>query len=111
MTSWHKSTPAATEAIPDPRGFDSLRRVRQLFANPSTALDGLHGTYGPISELRLGPTRIVVIGDPGLLHKMFLMPAESFRWGHKFNMIGVRFVVGKGSMIVSDGDDHQRRRG
>ncbi len=25
-------------------------------------------------------------------------------------MVGVRFVVGKGSMIVSDGDDHRRRR-
>ena len=110
MTSSHTSTPAATEEIPGPRGLDNLRRVRQLFADPSTALDGLHDTYGPISELRLGPTRIVVIGDPGLLHHMFSLPAEAFRWGHKFNMIGVRFVVGKGSMIVSDGDDHHRRR-
>ncbi len=41
---------------------------------------------------------------------MFSIPAEAFRWGHKFNMIGVRFVVGKHSMIVSDGDDHHRRR-
>ncbi|MEP7113132.1 MAG: cytochrome P450 [Ilumatobacteraceae bacterium] len=110
MTSSHTSTPAATEAIPGPRGLDYLRLVRQLFADPSTALDGLHGTYGPISELRLGPTRIAVIGDPSLLHQMFSMPAESFRWGHKFNMIGVRFVVGKSSMIVSDGNDHHRRR-
>ncbi len=38
------------------------------------------------------------------------MPADSFRWGHKFNMVGVRFVVGKDSMIVSDGDAHRRRR-
>ncbi len=70
-----------------------------------------YDAYGPISELRLGPTRIAVIGDPSLLHQMFSMPAESFRWGHKFNMVGVRFVVGSGSMIVSDGEDHHRRRG
>ncbi len=109
MTSSNTSTPTATK-IPGPNGLDKLRRVRQLFADPSTALDGLYDTYGPISELRLGPTRIVVIGDPDLLHQMFSMPAEAFRWGHKFNMVGVRFVVGKASMIVSDGDDHHRRR-
>ena len=39
------------------------------------------------------------------------MKADAFRWNHKFNVIGVRFVVGKQSMIVSDGADHQRRRG
>jgi cytochrome P450 len=111
MTSSDTSIPVAAEAPPGPRGLEKFRRVRQLFRDPSTALDGLHDTYGPISELRLGPTRIAVIGDPDLLHQMFSMPAESFRWGHKFNMIGVRFVVGKGSMIVSDGDDHHRRRG
>ncbi|MEO8267355.1 MAG: cytochrome P450 [Ilumatobacteraceae bacterium] len=110
MTFADEPTLVATEALPGPRGLDNLRRVRQLFRDPSTALDGLHDAYGPISELRLGPTRIAVIGDPGLLHQMFSMPAESFRWGHKFNMVGVRFVVGKGSMIVSDGEDHHRRR-
>lgn len=110
MTSSESSTSVTSTAIPGPSGLDKLRRVRQLFADPSTALDGLNDTYGPISELRLGPTRIAVIGDPALLHQMFSMPAESFRWGHKFNAVGVRFVVGKGSMIVSDGDDHRRRR-
>lgn len=95
MTSSESSTSLAIKAIPGPSGLDKLRRVRQLFADPSTALDGLNDTYGPISELRLGPTRIAVIGDPALLHQMFSMPAESFRWGHRFNAVGVRFVVGK----------------
>ncbi len=110
MTSSEKSAPVATQDLPGPRGLEKLRRVRQLFRDPSTALDGLHDAYGPISELRFGPTRIAVVGDAGLLHQMFSMPVESFRWGHKFNMVGVRFVVGKGSMIVSDGEDHHRRR-
>ena len=110
MTTAQTSGSVATEALPGPSGVETFRRVRQLFRDPSTALDGLHDAYGPISELRLGPTRIVVIGEPGLLHQMFSMPAESFRWSHKFNMVGVRFVVGSGSMIVSDGDDHHRRR-
>ncbi len=96
--------------LPGPHGVDKIRRARQLFRDPSTALDSLYETFGPVSELRFGPTRIAVIGGPALLHQMFSMPAESFRWGHKFNMVGVRFVVGKGSMIVSDGEDHRRRR-
>jgi cytochrome P450 len=99
------------QTAPGPRGLDKMRRARQLFRDPSTALDGLRDAYGPISELRFGPTRIAVVGDPGLLQQMFSMPVESFRWSHKFNMVGVRFVVGKGSMIVSDGEDHHRRRG
>ncbi len=110
MTSTGTSNSVATEALPGPRALEKLRLVRQLFRDPSTALDELFDGYGPISELRLGPTRIAVIGDPSLLQQMFSMPAESFRWSHKFNMVGVRFVVGSGSMIVSDGEDHHRRR-
>lgn len=57
MTSSHASTPAATEAIPRPRGVDNLRRVRQLFADPSTALDGLNDTYGRSANCGSGPTQ------------------------------------------------------
>ena len=78
MTSSQASTPVATEAPPGPRGVETLRRVRELFRDPSTALDGLHEAYGPISELRLGPTRIVVIGDPVLLHQIFSMTPSHF---------------------------------
>jgi cytochrome P450 len=102
--------PVATR-LPGPSGADTLRRVRQLFTDPATALDGLHDSYGPVSELRFGPNRIAIIGDPGVMHQMFSMPAETFRWRHMFNIVGVRFVVGKQSMIVSDGGDHDRRRG
>ena len=43
------------------------------------------------------------------MRELFATPTDAFRWGHRFNVIG--FVVGAGSMIVSDGDDHTRRRG
>ena len=52
--------------------------------------------------------RIAVVGDPGALRELYAMPTESFRWNHKFNVLAV--VVGPGSMIVSDGADHKRRR-
>jgi cytochrome P450 len=51
---------------------------------------------------------MAIVGDPEVLRELFAMPNASFRWNHKFNVLG--FVVGKQSMIVSDGDEHRRRR-
>ena len=97
--------------IPGPRGRANLRALRHLFDDLGPALDDLHATYGPICKLGVPGVRVVVIGDPALAHEMFSMKADTFRWRNKFNVIGVRFVVGRRSMIVSDGADHRRRRG
>jgi cytochrome P450 len=105
-TTQHPARP-----LPGPRGFENLRQVRHLFSDLAPALDELHAIYGPICGLGGPGMRIAIISDPGLIHEMFSMGADTFRWKHKFNVIGVRFVVGKRSMIVSDGADHQRRRG
>lgn len=103
--------PRRTGRPPGPRGLDNLRRIHHLFSDLAPALDDLHADFGPICELGGPGVRIVVIGDPVLIHEVFSMKADAFRWNHRFNVIGVRFVVGEGSMIVSDGADHRRRRG
>jgi cytochrome P450 len=82
--------------------------LRRIFRDPSSALDELRSTYGPVCGLGFGPARLAIVGGPALLRELFSMPSERFRWAHKFNVLG--FVVGPGSMIVSDGDDHHRRR-
>lgn len=79
-----------------------------MFRGPTPILDELSARFGPNFGLGTGPVRLAVIGDPVALREMFSMPVESFRWGHKFNVLG--FVVGDESMIVSDGDQHRRRR-
>jgi cytochrome P450 len=71
-------------------------------------LDDLSARYGPVCGLGVGPARMAIVGDPEALRELFAMPNTSFRWNHKFNVLG--FVVGKQSMIVSDGDEHRRRR-
>ncbi len=95
-------------ALPSP----ALRRqpglINRLFKDPSPVLDELRAELGPIYGFGAGPVRIAVIGDPTMLRELFAMPTESFRWNHKFNVLG--FVVGPDSMIVSDGPDHSRRR-
>ncbi len=71
-------------------------------------LDDLSERCGPVCGLGAGPARMAIVGDPEALRELFAMPNSSFRWNHKFNVLG--FIVGKQSMIVSDGDDHRRRR-
>jgi cytochrome P450 len=83
--------------------------LRGLLSDPCPALDRASARYGPTFAVRVGPMRMVVVGDPGQLGQLLTMPNDSFRWGHMLNTLG--FFVGKGSMIVSDGDDHRRRRG
>ncbi len=115
MTSFlhpaRRSVRRPVRSIPGPRGRANLRGFIHLFTHLAPALDELHASYGPICQLGLPGVRVVVIGDPAVAHEIFSMKADTFRWSHKFNVIGVRFVVGKRSMIVSDGADHRRRRG
>jgi len=100
----------ALDARPLPR--PPFRRqpgyLRRMFADPQPVLEELRDRYGPIVGLGAGPVRIAVVGDPQAMHEVFRAPIDSFRWGHKFNVLG--FVVGPQSMIVSDGADHERRR-
>jgi cytochrome P450 len=94
--------------LPAPPARAQLRLLRQLFRDPQPVLDELRHEHGPIVSLGWGPARMAVVGDPALLRELFATSTDSFRWGHKFNALG--FVVGPGSMIVSDGPDHKRRR-
>lgn len=82
--------------------------LRRMFDQPHAVLDELRSEYGPVVGLGAGPLRMVVVGEPVALAEMFAMSTDSFRWNHRFNVLG--FVVGKRSMIVSDGDLHRRRR-
>ena len=100
-----------TGQLPGPRGRENLRLLRLILSDLAAGLDELNSTFGAICQVGVPGVRIVVIGDPALIHEMSSTKADAFRWKHKFNVIGVRFVVGKGSMIVSDGADHRRRRG
>jgi cytochrome P450 len=98
-----------SERLPRPPAVAQLGYMRRLLRDPIPVLDELSGAYGPMFELGAGPMRMAVVGDPGALRDVFMTPPDAYRWGHKFNVLG--FVVGAGSMIVSDGADHKRRRG
>ena len=94
--------------LPGPVGMAQVGYLRRLLADPVPVLDELSGIYGPMIGFGAGPMRMAIVGDPVAVGELFAMPTDRFRWGHKFNVLG--FVVGKSSLIVSDGADHQRRR-
>jgi cytochrome P450 len=95
-------------ALPAPPLSRQPALLRRIFADPQPVLDELAAAHGPMYALGAGPVRMAVVGDPTALRELFAMPIDDFRWGHKFNVLG--FVVGPTSIIVSDGDDHRRRR-
>ncbi len=94
--------------LPGPGGLAQVGYLRRLLADPVPVLDELNDTYGPMIGFGAGPMRMAIVGNPVAVGELFAMPIDRFRWSHKFNVLG--FVVGKSSMIVSDGADHQRRR-
>ena len=95
-------------ALPGPTGIAQLRYLRRAFREPQPVLDELRNDFGPVCRFGFGPAKMAIVGDPAALKELFATSSGSFRWGHKFNVLG--FVVGDTSMIVSDGPDHRRRR-
>jgi cytochrome P450 len=100
--------PVVAKPLPHPALWDQPGLLRRIFRHPQPVLDELTGSLGPIYALGAGPVRMAIVGDPAALRELFAMSTDSFKWNHKFNVLG--FVVGQGSMIVSDGTDHKRRR-
>ena len=72
-------------------------------------LDELNESFGPVCGLGAGPLRMVVVGSPKLIRELLMQPNDRFRWDTRLSSFP--FVVGKRTMIASDGPDHRRRRG
>ena len=97
-------------SLPGPSSIrENLALTRRLFTDPAPVLDECVERYGPTFSFGFGPFETVFVGDPQHMETVFTQPNESYRWGHFLNLLG--FVVGPTSMIVSDGEEHRRRRG
>ena len=95
--------------LPGPTGAANVGHLRRILRDPAPVLDDLRDRYGPVVGLGGPGIRLAIVGGAEELHAVLSAPTASYRWGHRFNVIG--FVVGDGSMIVSDGAEHRRRRG
>jgi cytochrome P450 len=83
--------------------------MRGLTSDPCPALDAAAQRYGSTFAVGAGALRLVIVGDPAHLADLLATPNDAFRWGHRLNVL--RFFLGDRSMIVSDGEEHRRRRG
>ena len=101
--------PTVGDPIPRPRRVTQLRLMHRLLQTPQTALDELAHSYGPICGLGARPLRLVVVGSPSLIRELLMKPNDEFRWDTPLSPFP--FIVGKYTMISSDGADHRRRRG
>lgn len=79
-----------------------------MFSDPQPVLDELRADYGPVVGLGFGPAKMAIVGGPEEVRSLHSRAVDDFRWNHKFNALAV--VVGKQSMITSDGEDWSRRR-
>ncbi len=105
------STTHGTPTVPVPRPTrrDQVGLMRRLMSTPQSALDDVASAYGPICGLGAGPLRMTIIGQPALIRELLMLPNDRFTYDIPISPFG--FVVGKTTMISSDGDDHKRRRG
>jgi cytochrome P450 len=97
-----------TKPIPRPPRRDQFGLMRRLLATPESVLDELEQSYGPVCGMGAGPLRVVVVGSPSLIRDLLMQPNDRFRADTPLSPFP--FVVGKHTMIASDGADHRRRR-
>ncbi len=99
----------ATQKIPGPSSIvESFKTAKALITEPCGALDALAAAHGLTTQVSLGPVRLVIIGDARHVSELLATDSAAFRWGRVARPLTI--VIGKTSMIVSDGDDHKRRR-
>ncbi len=96
--------------IPGPRGAAAVRAARGLLNEPTVAVPALAAEFGTTFGVHLGATTIVVVGDRELIKVVLTGPQERYRWGPLFR-VALGVFVGPTSLLVSDGEDHARRRG
>lgn len=106
----HPARLTADDRPPGPAGvIASLRALRAVLTEPCSALDDLVAAHGRTFEVRVGPARLLVVGDADLVRDVLSGPQERYRWRTAFRNLIV--VTGPTAMLVSDGADHRRRRG
>ncbi len=94
--------------LPGPGFAGSVRLAPMARRSAFATLEHLHDTYGPIAVIGGGPQRYVCIFGPDAHRLVLSERPESFRWGEAFEPLVA--VNGPTALVVSDGDEHRRRR-
>jgi cytochrome P450 len=94
--------------LPGPGPLASLRLAPRLLGRPYLAFRELHERYGPVVEVGRGPMRAVFVFGPEANRAVLQGSARSLRWREALSALIP--IDGETALVVSDGDDHRRRR-
>ena len=76
--------------------------------DPAETVRRLHLDYGPVVAFGIGPFRYVALFGPDANRYVLAEHPENFRWREALRTLIP--VVGETALVVSDGDEHARRR-
>lgn len=71
-------------------------------------LQAVHERHGPVVDVGFGANRMVVVFGPEANEHILSTHADAFEWGEAMQALVA--VDGPTALVVSDGDDHKRRR-
>jgi cytochrome P450 len=79
-----------------------------LVRHPGPALEDLHRRYGPVVRAGFGPMKTTFVFGRDANEYVLSTNTDAFRWREAMQPLAM--VDGDTALVVSDGDDHKRRR-
>ncbi len=99
---------AASSTLPRPHVFEHLRLAAQA-TDIAAALEHMHGRFGSVVDVGYRfPVRAVYGFGPAVNQHLLADDPANFRWKEAFSLLEV--VDGPTSLLLSDGNEHRRRR-
>jgi hypothetical protein len=99
-----------TARLPGPSALGQARYVQALLGRPYDTLLDLHRRYGPVSRFGFGRHRYVLVFGAEANKLLLTDNAIHPRFASREVLSALIPVVGECAMVVSDGEDHRRRR-
>lgn len=97
-----------SDRLPGPRGAANVRWARRMMRDVYGTLIALHEEFGDVAALGRGRLGAVSLFSPEAALILFAQGADTVSWHDA--MAPLIPVDGETAIIVSDGDDHERRR-
>lgn len=91
--------------LPGPRLPMSTVRMA---LRPFDEIERLHAKYGDVIAFGYPPTRFVLVCGPRANEWLLSGEVDAFTWGEAMRTLAV--VDGETALVVTDGEDHKRRR-
>ena len=97
-----------SDNIPGPHGLANVRWSRRMMRDVYGTLLALHEEFGDVAALGVGRFRAINLYGPEASHVLFAQGAGTVSWHDA--MAPLIPVDGETAIVVSDGEDHARRR-